>query len=72
MPGVEDLRQVSDVVAEENVKVTLCPAGCAACHDVQIVGEEVRIDEAGNLAVLKREEWNLLGDLIQSDRLTKI
>ncbi len=56
----------------ENLKVTLCPAGCGACPDVEIAGEEVRIGEAGNLAVLKREEWNLLVDLIKSGRLAKI
>ena len=56
----------------ERFKVTLCPAGCGACPDVEIVGEEVRIGEAGNLAVLKREEWNLLVDLVTSGRLTKI
>jgi len=31
----------------ENVKVTLCPAGCGACPDVEIAGDEVRIREAG-------------------------
>lgn len=56
----------------ENVKVTLCPAGCGACPDVEIVGGEMRIGEAGNLAVLKREEWNLLVDLVTSGQLTKI
>ncbi len=56
----------------ERFKVTLCPAGCGACPDVEIVGEEVRIGEAGNLAVLKREEWNLLVDLVTSGQLTKI
>ena len=56
----------------ENLKVSLCPAGCGACPDVEIVGEEVRIGELGNLAVLKRGEWNLLVDLIESGRLRKI
>lgn len=56
----------------EHVKVTLCPAGCGACPDVEIVDGEVRIGEAGNLAVLKREEWNLLVDLITSGQLTRI
>lgn len=56
----------------ENRKVTLCPAGCGACPDVEIVGEEARIGETGNLAVLKKEEWNLLVDLIQSGQLAKI
>lgn len=56
----------------DNLKVTLCPAGCGACPDVEITGEEVRIGEAGNLAVLKTDEWNLLVDLILSGQLTKI
>ena len=56
----------------ETIKITLCPAGCGACPDVEIAGEEVRIGEAGNLAVLKRDEWNLLVELIQSGQLTKI
>lgn len=56
----------------ENFKVTLCPAGCGQCPDVEIVGDEVRIGEAGNLALLKKDEWNLLVDLIQSGELTKI
>jgi hypothetical protein len=55
-----------------NQKVTLCPAGCGACPDVEIVGDEVRIGETGNLAVLKKDEWNLLVDLIQSGQLTKV
>jgi hypothetical protein len=56
----------------EKIKITLCPAGCGACPDVEIGGEQVRIGEAGNLAVLKRDEWNLLVELIQSGQLTKI
>lgn len=56
----------------ENVKVTLCPAGCGQCPDVEVAGEEVRIGETGNLAVLKRDEWNLLVDLIRSGQLTRI
>ncbi len=53
-------------------RVTLCPAGCGQCPDVEIAGDEVRIGETGNLAVLKKDEWNLLVDLIQSGRLAKI
>ena len=55
-----------------NQKVTLCPAGCGACPDVEIVGDEVRIGETGNLAVLKKDEWNLLVDLIESGQLTRV
>src|SRR2546426_515905 len=35
----------------EHSKVSLCPA-CTACPEVEILGTEVRIGEAGNLAVL--------------------
>ena len=55
----------------ENLKVSLCPA-CSACPEVEIVGGEVRIGEAGNLAVLNKDEWNVLVDLIQSGQLTKV
>ena len=56
----------------ENLKITLCPAGCGACPDVEIAGDEVRIGEAGNLAVLKKDEWNVLVELIQSGQISKV
>lgn len=55
----------------EPVKMSLCPA-CGACPEVEVLGDEVRIGEAGNLAVLKKAEWNVLVDLIQTARLSKI
>jgi hypothetical protein len=55
----------------ENLKISLCPA-CSACPEVEIMGDEVRIGETGNLAVLKKNEWNVLVDLIQSGQLTKV
>ncbi len=55
----------------EKLRVSLCPA-CNACPEVEIMGEEIRIGEAGNLAVLKREEWNVLVDLITSGVLSKV
>ncbi len=55
----------------DSLKMSLCPA-CTACPEVQIVGDEVRIGETGNLAVLKRDEWNVLVDLIQSGQLPKL
>ncbi len=55
----------------ESLTVSLCPA-CIACPEVEIKGDEVRIGEAGNLAVLKKDEWNVLVDLIQSGALTKV
>ncbi len=55
----------------EGKKMSLCPA-CTACPEVEVVGDEVRIGEAGNLAVLKKDEWNVLVELIQSGRLLKM
>lgn len=55
----------------ENIKMSLCPS-CVACPEIEIAGDEVRIGEAGNLAVLKRDEWNVLVDLIQSEQLSKL
>lgn len=36
----------------ESMKMSLCPM-CDHCPEVEIAGGEVRIGEAGNLAVLK-------------------
>jgi len=55
----------------ENQKVLLCPLGCGACPEVEFAGDQVRIGEAGNLAVLTKDEWNVLVDLIQSGQLSK-
>ena len=55
----------------ESLKMSLCPA-CSACPEVEVAGHEVRIGEAGNLTVLKKDEWNVLVDLIQSGKLTKV
>ncbi len=51
--------------------MSLCPA-CSACPEVEIAGDGVRIGEPGNLAALKKEEWNVLVDLIQSGRLGRL
>jgi hypothetical protein len=55
----------------DSLKMSLCPA-CTACPEVEVVGDEARIGETGNLAVLKRDEWNVLVDLIQSGQLSKL
>jgi hypothetical protein len=55
----------------ENLKMSLCPS-CVACPEVEMHGDEVRIGEAGNLAVLKKDEWNVLVELIQAGQLTKL
>jgi hypothetical protein len=52
------------------------PAAIAAAAPIAIALQsrkmEVRIGEAGNLAVLKKEEWNVLVDLIQSGQLGRV
>lgn len=53
------------------IKMSLCPQ-CIACPEVEITRDEVRIGEAGNLAVLKTTEWNVLVDLIQSGQLGRV
>ena len=55
----------------DNLKISLCPS-CIACPEVEIRGDEVRIGEAGNLAVLGKDEWNVLVDLIQAGHLAKL
>ncbi len=50
---------------------SLCP-GCTACPEVVIDDDEVRIGEDASTAILTREEWNVLVDLIQSGHLSKI
>lgn len=55
----------------EKVKVSLCPM-CDQCPGVEITGDEVRVGEAGNLAVSKKDEWNVLVDLIKSGQLSKL
>jgi hypothetical protein len=56
----------------DNRRVLLCPAGCGACPEVEIAGDQVRIGETGNLAVLEKDQWNVLVDLIQSGQLGKV
>jgi hypothetical protein len=55
----------------KNEKISLCPA-CSECPEVEIRADEVRIGEAGNLAVLRKEEWNTLVRLIRCGQLTEV
>jgi hypothetical protein len=52
-------------------KYSLCPA-CTACPEIVIDGDQVRIGEEANTAILKKEEWNILVELIQSGQLSKV
>lgn len=56
---------------ESKQKLTLCPA-CGACPEVAVYEDEVWIGEKGNLAKLRKEEWNQLVDAIQKGILAKV
>ena len=49
-------------------KVYLCK-DCQCCPFVEFRGEEVRIGEGDNLAVLRRAEWNILVEKIKAGEL---
>jgi len=55
----------------EKQAFSLCPS-CIHCPEVVIDGDQVRIGEDANTAVLKTEEWNVLVDLIQSGQLGRV
>jgi hypothetical protein len=55
----------------ERVVASLCPQ-CTHCPEVVIEGDNIRIGEDANSAVLKKEEWNVLVDLIQSGQLDRL
>jgi hypothetical protein len=55
----------------EKHAVSLCPS-CDHCPEVVIEGDRVRIGEDANTAVLRKEEWNVLVDLIQAGRLGRL
>jgi hypothetical protein len=55
----------------ERAIFSLCP-GCSACPEIEIANDQVRIGETGNLAVLTKDEWNVLVDLIRSGRLARL
>ena len=55
----------------EKLTVSLCPS-CTACPEVVIEGDQVRIGEDANTTVLKKAEWNVLVDLIESGQLGRV
>jgi hypothetical protein len=55
----------------DKVVISLCPS-CTACPEVVIDGDAISIGEAPNLTVLKKGEWNVLVDLIQSGQLGRL
>ena len=55
----------------EKVVMSLCP-NCSHCPEVVIDRDTISIGEAPNLTVLKKDEWNVLVDLIQTGQLGKV
>ena len=55
----------------EKLVASLCPQ-CTNCPEVVIEGETIRIGEDANTTVLKKAEWNVLVDLIQSGQLGRL
>ena len=55
----------------ERTVVSLCPA-CTACPEVVIEGDTIRIGEDGNILTLRKAEWNVLVEVIQSGQLGKV
>ena len=56
---------------EKRLVMSLCPS-CTNCPEVVIDGDTISIGEAPNLTVLKKDEWNVLVDLIQSGQIGRI
>ena len=56
---------------KEPIRVSLCPA-CGACPEVvlDMIKEEVRIGEEGNLVRLTKEAWNTLVEKVKVGELT--
>jgi hypothetical protein len=52
-------------------RISLCPQ-CSACPEVVIDGDTIRIGEDENLVTLKKAEWNVLVDAIQSGILGRL
>jgi hypothetical protein len=52
-------------------KISLCPA-CVACPEIVMDGDTIRIGEDENVVVLKKEEWNVLVDVIKSGRVGRV
>ena len=55
----------------EGVTMSLCPV-CDLCPEVQVLGDRVRIGEAGNEVELKKDEWNVLVELIRTGKLARL
>ena len=50
---------------------TLCPA-CAACPEVVLDGDTVRVGEGNSRFAVKKAEWNVLVEVIKSGKVGKV
>ena len=55
----------------DKVVKSLCP-NCSHCPEVVIDDDAVSIGEPPNVTVLKKEEWNVLVDLIRSGQIGRV
>ena len=55
----------------ETIAVSLC-SNCIHCPEVVIEADQIRIGEAENTVRLKKDEWNVLVDLIRSGQLGRL
>jgi len=55
----------------DKVVMSLCP-NCEHCPEVVIDGDSISIGEAPNIAVRKKDEWDILVDLIQSGQIGRL
>ena len=55
----------------EKLAVSLCP-NCIHCPEVVIENDQIAIGEADNTVRLKKDEWNVLVDLIRSGQLGRV
>ena len=51
------------------VKVVSLCACCKECPEVKVADDRVEIGEAGNLCILKKEEWEVLREKVLSGEL---
>ena len=52
-------------------RVSLCPS-CTNCPEIVIQGDTVSIGEHPNITVLKKDEWNVLVDVITSGQVGRL
>lgn len=52
-------------------RISLCPQ-CTNCPEIVMEGDTVMIGEHPNITVLKKDEWNVLVDVIKSGQVGRL